>query len=92
MKDPFGRIYLFTGTALLAFLALTIGAAYINLGPLNSVIAMSISVAKAALIILFFMHMRYSKPVMWLVFAAGFFWLGIMFVLGMSDYMSRGWR
>ncbi len=86
------RIYFINGLALLAFLALTIGAAYINLGPLNTIVAMSISAAKAALIILFFMHMRYGKPLMWLFVGAGFFWLGIMLVLAMSDYLSRGWR
>jgi cytochrome c oxidase subunit IV len=92
MKTPSARTYLFNGLALLGFLALTIGAACINLGPLNTIVAMSISAAKAALIILFFMHLRYSKPVLWLFVGAGFFWLGIMLALAMSDYMSRGWR
>ncbi len=92
MRKPSARSYLLTGLALLTFLALTITAAYMNLGPLNTIVAMSISVAKSALIVLFFMHLRYSKPIMWVFVAAGFFWLGIMLVLGMSDYMSRGWR
>ena len=92
MNAPSARTYLINGGALLAFLALTISAAYIRLGPLNTIVAMSISAAKATLIILFFMHMRYSKPVLWLFVGAGFFWLGIMFVLAMSDYLSRGWR
>lgn len=92
MRKPSAQSYLLTGFALLTFLALTISAAYMNLGPLNTIVAMSISVAKSALIVLFFMHLRYSKPIMWVFVAAGFFWLGIMLVLGMSDYMSRGWR
>jgi len=92
MNAPSARSYFLTGVALLAFLALTIGAAYINLGPLNTITAMLISVAKAALIVLFFMHMRYGKPLMWIFAGAGVFWLGIMLVLAMSDYMSRGWR
>lgn len=92
MNAPSARTYFFNGAALLAFLALTIVAAYINLGPLNTIVAVLISAAKAALIILFFMHMRYSKPVMWLFVGAGFFWLGIMLVLAMSDYVSRGWQ
>lgn len=92
MRKPSARRYLSTGLALLIFLALTITAAHINLGPLNTIVAMSISASKAALIVLFFMHLRYSKPVMWVFVAAGLFWLGIMLVLGMSDYMSRGWR
>lgn len=92
MNAPSARTYLINGVALLAFLALTIGAAYIKLGPFNTIVAMSISAAKAALITLFFMHMRYAKSVMWLFVGAGFFWLGIMLVLAMSDYISRGWR
>ena len=89
---PGSRSYLLNGLALLILLGLTIGAAHINLGPLNTVVALSISVTKAALIILFFMHIRYSKPLMWLCAGAGFFWLGIMIVLAMSDYLTRGWR
>lgn len=92
MRKPSGRSYFLTGLGLLIFLALTITAAHINLGPLNTIVAMSISVAKGGLIVLFFMHLRYSKPIMWVFVAAGFFWLGIMLVLGMSDYMTRGWR
>jgi cytochrome c oxidase subunit 4 len=91
MNVPSARTYLLTGIALLAFLGLTIGAAYINLGPLNTAVAMTISFVKAALIVLFFMHVRYSKPLLWVFVGAGFFWLGIMLVLAMSDYMTRGW-
>lgn len=90
MNAPSPRTYLVTGIALLAFLALTITAAYVDLGPFNTIVAMAISLAKGALIVLFFMHMRYSKPILWVFLGAGFFWLGIMLVLAMSDYMSRG--
>ncbi len=89
---PTARTYIFNGVTLLAFLALTIAAAYVNLGPLNTAVAMAISLAKGTLILLFFMHIRYSKPLLWVFVGAGFFWLGIMFVLAMSDYMTRGWR
>jgi cytochrome c oxidase subunit 4 len=91
-EQPSAAGYLINGLALLAFLALTIAAAYINLGPLNTVAAMSISVVKAALIILFFMHVRQSKPILWIFVGAGFFWLAIMLALAMSDYATRGWR
>ncbi len=84
--------YFLNGFALLILLAITIAAAYVNLGPLNTPVAMLISVVKGALIILFFMHLRYSKPVMWIFAGAGFFWLGIMFTLALSDYLSRGWK
>jgi cytochrome c oxidase subunit 4 len=92
LPGPTARTYLFNGAALLLFLALTVGAAYLNLGPLNTIVAMAISVVKGALIVLFFMHLRYSKPVTWIFAGAGFFWLAIMLVLALSDYMTRGWR
>lgn len=92
MNAPTSRAYLMNGAALLGLLALTIAAAYINLGPLNTIAAMAISLAKGGLILLFFMHIRYSKPLMWIFAGAGFFWLGIMLVLAMTDYMSRGWQ
>ena len=86
------RTYLITGFALLAFLGLTIAAAYVNLGPFNTVAAMSIALAKAVLILLFFMHLGDSKPIIWVFAGAGFFWLGIMFALALSDYLTRGWN
>ncbi len=89
MSAPTPRTYLFNGVGLLLLLGLTIAAAYVNLGPLNTVVALLISLAKGALIILFFMHLRYSKPVFWVFAGAGFFWLGIMFVLALTDYLTR---
>jgi cytochrome c oxidase subunit IV len=86
------RTYLLTGVALLGLLALTIVVSYLNLGVLNPIITASISVASTALIILFYMHVRRSKPLLWIFVGAGFFWLGIMFVLAFSDFMTRGWR
>jgi len=90
--NPSGRTYRINGIALLGLLCLTIVAAYFNLGPFNSIIALSISLTKGILIALIFMHLRYSKPIVWLVAGAGVFWLGIMFVLALSDYLTRGWR
>ncbi|MDQ6655824.1 MAG: cytochrome C oxidase subunit IV family protein [Verrucomicrobiota bacterium] len=91
-EHPTAGTYWINGFALLGFLALTIGAAYIDLGPFNTVVALLISLAKASLILLFFMHLRYSRPLVWVVAGAGFFWLGIMLVLAMNDYLTRGWR
>ncbi len=89
---PSARTYFSNAVALLACLGLTIAAAYVNLGPFNTIVAMSISLAKGMLILLFFMHLCYSKALMWIFAGAGFFWLGIMLVLAMSDYLTRGWR
>ena len=78
--------------ALLVATAVTTAVSRLDLGPFNTIVAMAISVAKGALIVLFFMHMRYSKPVIWIFAGAGFFWLGIMLILALSDYLTRGWR
>ena len=86
------RIYILTGIVLLGLLALTIAASYLNLGVLNSIITASVSVASTVLIILFYMHVRHSKPLLWVYVGVGFFWLGIMFVLAFSDFLTRGWR
>ena len=86
------RVYILNRVALLGLLALTIAASFLNLGVLNSIVAASISVVSTALILLFYMHVRRSKPLLWVFVGAGFFWLGIMFVLAFSDFLTRGWR
>lgn len=91
MNYPSTRTYWIIGFGLLLLLALTIMAAGIDLGPFNTVIAMLISVAKATLVALFFMHLSSSKPLLWVFAGAGLFWLGIMFALALSDYLTRGW-
>jgi cytochrome c oxidase subunit IV len=77
--------------ALLVLLFATVGAAYIPLGPMQFPTAMTIAAAKAVLIILFFMHVKYSHRLTAVVSAASFLWLGIMLALTLSDYLSRGW-
>jgi cytochrome c oxidase subunit 4 len=81
----------------LVFLALIVGtvatvaAAKVDMGPLNNVVMLAIACTKASLVILFFMHVRWSSRLTWVVAMSGFFWLLILFSLGMSDYLSRGW-
>ena len=65
--------------------------AYADLGALNTPVALTIAVLKALLVILFFMHVKDSPRLTWLVVASGFVWLGIMIALTLSDYLSRGW-
>ena len=75
--------------ALLGLLLLTVGISYIDLGALNTVVAMLISLAKGALILLFFMHLRHGSGLVRITAMAGFFWLGILFVLALSDFLTR---
>ena len=83
-------IYFRVWIALLVLLLLTWGLAQINLGPFNNVAAIGISVSKMLLVVLFFMHGRYEKPVTWIFITAGLIWFLIMVDLTLSDYMSRG--
>jgi cytochrome c oxidase subunit 4 len=77
--------------ALVALTGLTTAVAFLDLGLLNPIVALSIAVLKASLVVLFFMHMKYSSRLVWVVGGAALFWLGIMFVLTLSDYTTRGW-
>jgi len=81
--------YVQVAVALFGLLVVTVGAAYVNLGPFNTAAAMLISLAKAVLIVLFFMHVRRANPLIQLFVVAGFFWLGIMLTLTLSDFLTR---
>jgi cytochrome c oxidase subunit 4 len=84
------RLYVAVFLALMAFTALTIWAAFIDLGPLNNLVALGIAVTKAVLVILYFMHVRTSTRLTAIVVASGFFWLAVLLVLTYSDYATRG--
>lgn len=77
--------------ALMIGTALTVGAAFIDLGAMNNVVMLGIAMTKATLVILYFMHVRWSTRLTWVVAASGFFWLLILFGLTMQDYLTRGW-
>ena len=85
------RTYITVYIALMILLVLTVGAAFIDLGPLNLVVAMAIAITKAVLIVLFFMHIRYAGPLSRLFAVIGFFWLMILFVQTLTDYITRSW-
>lgn len=74
---------------LLALLVATWGVAQLNFGQWAIVVAMTIAVVKMVLVILFFMHVRYSSHFTWVLAVAGFFWLFIMIALTMGDYLTR---
>ena len=76
--------------ALLVLMLLTFGAAFIDMGPFNFAIAMGIATVKMVLIILYFMHVRFSSKLVWVFSFAAFFWL-LIFVIGtLNDYFTRG--
>ena len=86
------RIYILIFLSLMVGTGLTVFAAFYDFpGPLNAVVALTIAVIKATLVVLYFMHVRYSGRLVWLVIASALFWLAIMFAITFSDYSSRGW-
>jgi cytochrome c oxidase subunit 4 len=86
------RVYVAIFLALLVGTILTAWVAFFNFpGPLNAVVALTIAVLKASLVVLYFMHVRYSGRLIWLVILAALLWLAIMFALTISDYWTRVW-
>ena len=86
------RSYLAVFVALLALTAMTTGVAFIDIGGIGNVaVALTIAVIKSVLVALYFMHLRYSSRLTIIFAGAGIFWLGIMIVLTLSDYLSRDW-
>jgi cytochrome c oxidase subunit 4 len=75
--------------ALLMLLALTLGLAYAPLGPLNVITALGIAAAKATLVLLLFMELRTSSSLVRLAASAGLIWLVFLFLLTLSDYVTR---
>jgi caa(3)-type oxidase subunit IV len=74
---------------LMLLLGVALGAAYLDLGVLHTPAAMLIGLVKAALIVMVFMRLRPSGPLVMLAFAVGLFWLLIMFTLTLGDYFTR---
>ena len=77
---------------LLVGTALTVLAAFYDFPyQLNTIVALTIAVTKATFVVLYFMHVRYSSRLVWVIVASGLFWLAILFALTFSDYLTRGW-
>jgi cytochrome c oxidase subunit IV len=85
------KTYLAIFAALLFFTALTVAASYIEMGVFNAVVALGIAVIKGTLVVLFFMHIRYSSKLTKLTVCAGFFTFIVLITMTLTDYMSRAW-
>jgi cytochrome c oxidase subunit 4 len=85
------RIYLLIYAALLIGTLATVGASYVEMGAFNPVVALGIACVKATLVVLFFMHIKYSSRLMKMVVGAGVFTFLILVGMSMSDYISRAW-
>ena len=86
------RVY-YTIFAILLFCTyLTVQIAFFDLGALNTVAALGIAGVKATLVVLFFMHLKYSSRLTWVVVIGSVFWFAILLTLTFSDYLTRPWR
>ncbi len=85
-------IYLIIGATLLVFTGLTVAASLVDLpGDLNAVVALAIACIKMTLVVLFFMHVKYSSKLTKLTVAAGFITFCVLIMMTMTDYISRAW-
>jgi cytochrome c oxidase subunit 4 len=90
------KIYIRVFAVLLALTAITVVASFYDLGGgrlhyANAVVAITIAVSKATLVVLYFMHVRYGSRMTWVFVGAGVFWLLILIVLTQSDVLTRQW-
>jgi cytochrome c oxidase subunit 4 len=83
--------YLGVITFLMVLLILTLVAAYFDLGALNLPIAMIIAVAKAGAVMYYFMHLKWSSPLVRLFALIAFGFLSVLFLFSLNDYVARGW-
>jgi cytochrome c oxidase subunit IV len=87
---PIG-LYVAVFLMLMVLTGVTVWVASVDLGAFNTIVALAIALLKATVVMLFFMHLRWSSPLVLLFVGSGFFFLGILLVLTLSDYLSRGW-
>jgi len=85
------RVYYTIFVILMVCTLLTVWVAFLDLGVLNTVAALAIAAFKTTLVVLFFMHVKYSTRLTWAVVIGSVFWLGILLALTMGDYLTRGW-
>ena len=90
------KLYLQVFAALLVLTAITVVVSFYDLGGgrlhyANAIAALTIAVSKATLVVLYFMHVRYSSRMIWVFVGAGVFWLAILIGLTLSDVLTRQW-
>ena len=84
--------YLWVFVALVALTLATVGFSFLHVGEAwHTLVGLVIATAKALLVALFFMHVLHSSRLTWILLGSGLFWLGILLVLTMSDYLSRAY-
>lgn len=85
------RVYFAVFLALMALTAATVAVAFVDLGALNNVVALGIACTKASLVVLYFMHVRYSDQLVKLSILVGILFLAILFGFTLADPLTRSW-
>ncbi len=85
------KVYLAIFAALLVLTALTVAASFVEMGIFNPIVALAIAVVKATLVVLFFMHVKYSTKLTKLTVGAGLFTFIVLVGMTLSDYITRAW-
>ncbi|MCH7680350.1 cytochrome C oxidase subunit IV family protein [candidate division KSB1 bacterium] len=85
------RVYFVIFFSLLILTAVTVWVAFFDLGAVNDAVALGIATTKAMLVILYFMHVRYSSKLTWIFAATGFLFLIILLAFTLSDVLTRDW-
>ena len=85
------KLYIAIFLTLMVLTTVTILVAYINLGPWNKVVALGIASFKATLVVLYFMHVRFSSAITKLFAGVAFAFLAILLALTLSDVLTRSW-
>lgn len=83
--------YMLVFATLLVFTGITVGAAYVELGVFNPIVALAIASFKAVVVILFFMHVKYQSRLIKITVGCGFFTFIVLITMTLSDYISRAW-
>jgi len=84
------RIYYMIWVTLMVFTVITAAVAFVDLGPFNTVVALIIATFKATLVVLFFMHVKYTSEKMTkTVIICAIFWLGLLLILSLADFATR---
>ncbi|HUS18297.1 MAG TPA: cytochrome C oxidase subunit IV family protein [Terriglobales bacterium] len=93
MSAHIGSLKVYVGVFMVLMIgtAITIYAAFLDLGLFNAPIALVIATVKAIFVVLFFMHVKDSDRLTKITVAAGIFWLAILLSLTMTDFLSRTW-
>jgi cytochrome c oxidase subunit 4 len=83
-------LYITIFAALIVGTVLTVAVTYVDLGPANLLVAMAVAVTKASLVVLFFMHAKYSERLVRVSILSAIIFLGFLFAFGFADYFTRG--